>query len=142
MRAQCSIHDTECPACAGRAPVLHPPCEQCGESQHHAPECEGEPRPETLAQALARAQGQANGRLRDRIRRYLEVTLPRQGSQPRGKFCGHCRDAPRYPDHHCAEHTGYLPEGGAKARAADSDGDLWLALWRDFFERVDLLLKT
>lgn len=135
------MNDTSCGKC-NRDPVLQPPCEQCGESDVHAPECEGEPRPETLSQALARAQAQADGHLRDRARRYLEAPLPRQGSLARGKLCPHCRDAPRYPDHRCAEHTGYLPEGGAAARLSDSDDAQWLALWRGFFERMGMLLRT
>ncbi len=128
--------------CGGRSPVLRAPCEQCGESRHHAPECEGEPRPETLAQALSRARKLADERLRHRVRRYLEVTLPRQGSQPRGRFCQPCRETPRYPDHHCREHTAYLTGTRLEAERADSDPEAWLDVWRLFFERVDLLLKT
>lgn len=123
-------------------PVLNPPCEQCAERQWHARECEGEPRPETLAQALSRARKLADEQLRGRVRRYLEVTLPRQGSQPRGKFCAGCRESPRYPDHHCREHTAYLTGTRLEAERADSDPEAWLDVWRLFFERVDLLLKT
>lgn len=123
-------------------PVLQPPCGECGERTEHAVECGGEPRPETLSQALARAQVQALGQLRDRVKRYLADPLPRQGAQPRGKLCGHCRDAPRYPDYRCAEHTAYLPEGGAAARAVDSDAPRYLELWGAFFQRLERLLRT
>jgi hypothetical protein len=92
-----------------------------------------------LTALRARAQGLADEQLRARIKRYLgqEGITPRRGSLPRGKVCGHCRDAPRYPDYHCAEHTAFLPEGGVVARLRDNDAAQWLTLWRVFFERVD-----
>lgn len=123
-------------------PVLQPPCGECGRTTEHAPECGGEPRPETLSQALARAQAQAIGQLRERVKRYLAEPLPRQGAQARGKLCSHCRDAPRYPDYRCAEHTAYLPEGGAAARVVDSDAPRYLELWGAFFARVGSILRT
>jgi hypothetical protein len=76
------------------------------------------------------------------VKRYLAEPLPRQGAQARGKLCSHCRDAPRYPDYRCAEHTAYLPEGGAAARAVDSDAPRSLELWGAFFQRLERLLRT
>lgn len=122
-------------------PVLKPPCEECGRADLHAAECDGEPR-QTLSQVLARAQGLADEQLRERVKRFLSVPQPRQGSLPRGRYCEHCRDAARYPDLRCAEHTAYLPEGGAAARVADSDAVAYLAVWQEFFGRLDRILKT
>jgi hypothetical protein len=122
-------------------PVLKAPCEECGMSDWHSEMCDGEPR-QTLAQVLARAQGLADEQLRERVKRFLSVPQPRQGALPRGKYCDHCRDSARYPDLRCAEHTAYLPEGGPAARAADSDGVTHIAIWREFFGRLDRILKT
>lgn len=126
-------------------PVLHPPCEQCGESEAHADECEGEPRPETLSQALARAQASAERQLRQRALRYLEETgfNQRRGALAGGKFCSPCRGNPRYPDHRCAQHTTFLVEvDPVDRRLKDSDPVWWLATWRVFFETVDRILKS
>lgn len=125
-------------------PVLHPPCEQCGEPEAHADECEGEPHPETLHQALARARTSADKLLRERVRRYLDETgvVFRRGRMARGKFCSNCRDLPRYPDHHCAEHSMYLSANGYEAREIDASPELHLGIWREFFERVGLILKS
>ena len=108
----------------------------------HAPDCEGSPR-QTLSDVLARARVSADKSLRDRIGRYLGETgvVFRRGRQPRGRYCANCRDQPRYPDHHCAEHSMYLP-AGEEARAVDSDPDLHLGIWREFFERVGVILKS
>jgi hypothetical protein len=126
-------------------PVLQAPCGECGSLLNHAPECTGEPRPLTMAQALARAQASADKLLRDRVKRYLRETgCPRRfGALAAGKFCSPCRGNPRYPDHRCAEHTAHLDdETPTLRRAADNDESRWLGVWRGFFERVDAILKS
>lgn len=126
-------------------PVLHPPCEQCGEPEAHADECEGEPHPESLHQALARAQASADKRTREQARRYLSTTgVPtRLGALSQGKVCSPCRGNPRYPDHRCAEHTVHLHEPTPQGRRdADNDEQRRILVWRSFFERVGLILKS
>jgi hypothetical protein len=125
-------------------PVLRPPCEQCGEPDAHADECEGEPRPETLSQALARARSSADKLLLARVRRYLDETaiVYQRGRQAKGKYCSNCRDKARYPDHHCAEHTMYLVSNIHEAREIDGNPELYLGIWREFFERVGAILKS
>lgn len=126
-------------------PVLHPPCEQCGEPEAHADECEGEPRPETLSQALARAQASADKRTREQAKRYLRETgcPSRAGALAAGKVCSPCRGNPRYPDHRCAEHTVHLHETTSQGRRdADNDEQRWVLVWSTFFSSVDRILKS
>lgn len=125
-------------------PVLKPPCGECAGALHHAPECGGEPRPETLSQALARAQRAETDRLRDQVRRYLELPDLRQRRTllPKRGACARCADTPRYPDHRCATHSAFLPEDPVEAHQLDNDDEHWLELWRKFFGRVGSILRT
>ena len=119
------------------------PCAVCLGVGEHAPECE-QPR-QTLHEVLARARTLADGQLRERIRRYLEVPdvpIEQRGRLARGKFCVGCREKPRYPDHHCVEHSMYVPANGYEARTIDGSPEIWLSIWSSFFERMDRILKT